>query len=145
MKSIECFVPAARSVRGRLMAAMSAMSVVAVVLGAAMLSACGGGGYGGGGGGGMGGGGLTPPAIASVTVMPSQMVMANTMVTFTVNATGYAPLSYQWMFNSSKIAGATMVTYTIASASAANSGTYAVTVTNLYGTKTSSPIMLTVM
>ena len=140
MKSIECFVPAARSAHGRLIA------VVAVVLGAAMLSACGGGGYGGGSSAGsMAGGALTMPAITSATVMPSQMVMPNTMVTFTVKATGYAPLSYQWMFNSSNIAGATMVTYTIASASAANSGTYAVTVTNLYGTKTSSPIMLTVM
>ena len=119
---------------------------LAVALCALLLAACGGG-YGGSssGSGGMGGGyGGTAPMITSFTVAPSQMVTANTMVTFTVMATGTAPLHYQWMFNSNNV-GTDMNTYVIASAQAANSGTYAVTVSNASGMKTSSPMMLTVM
>jgi len=141
MKSIGCFGAAARLGGGR---------ITAVVLSAAMLSACGGGGYGGGGGGGgmgpgYGGMGATAPSIASASAMPSQMVTAGTKVTFAVSASGTMPLHYQWMFNGGNIAGATMATYAIASASTANSGSYAVTVSNAYGMKTSSPITLTVM
>lgn len=121
-----------------------------VALCASLIAACGGG-YGGGssamGGGGYGMGGTTPPTITSVTVTPSQMVTAGTMVTFTVTATGTATLMYQWSFNgtTNPITGATMATYVIPSAKTTNSGSYAVVVTNNYGSKTSSPITLTVM
>ena len=99
-----------------------------------------GGGYGGGSG--MGSGSTAAPTIT--TQPASQSVSAGSAVTFSVMATGTA-LSYQWMFNSANISGATMASYSIASVTAANAGTYAVQVSNSYGKVTSSPAMLTVM
>jgi hypothetical protein len=51
-------------------------------------------------------------------------------VTFTVTATGTAPLSYQWSQNGAAISGATSSSYTISNAQAASAGTYTVTVSN---------------
>ena len=75
----------------------------------------------------------------SITNQPqSQTVNAGTTVTFTVGAGGVAPFSYKWMFNSNAINGATNSSYSITNVQAANVGTYAVTVTNAYGSITSS-------
>jgi len=79
----------------------------------------------------------TPPSAQSVT--------AGDPVTFTVVATGTAPLSYQWYLNNSAIAGATADYYSIASVQSANAGNYTVTVSN--GTlpnATSTAVALTV-
>ena len=46
-----------------------------------------------------------PPVI--LTNPASQTVQPGAVVTFTVNANGNQPLSYQWIFNSSNITGAT--------------------------------------
>ena len=59
-------------------------------------------------------------------------------VTFSVTATGTAPLTYQWRFNSSPIAGATAAAYTRSNAQPADIGSYSVVVTNSAGTATSS-------
>jgi hypothetical protein len=64
---------------------------------------------------------------------------------FSVVATGTAPLSYQWTLNSANISGATDSTYSIASAQATDAGTYAVTVNNVAGSATSANATLTVI
>ncbi len=84
----------------------------------------------------------TPPAI---TKQPGSLtVTAGQSATFAVTATGTAPLSYQWRFNGTNIAGATNNTYTVANAQSANVGSYTVGVSNSNGTVTSSPATLNI-
>lgn len=64
--------------------------------------------------------------------------------TLSVSAVGEPPLTYQWLRNGAPIAGATAPTYVVNSASAADAGTYAVTVTNSFGSTTSDPASVTV-
>jgi ferredoxin len=90
--------------------------------------------------------GGNPGAVAPViTQQPaSQTVTAGSGVTFTVTATGTAPLSYQWAKNGNYIAGATGATYTLSSVTAANAGAYSVAVGNSVGSVTSATATLTV-
>jgi hypothetical protein len=120
---------------------------VALALCLSVIAGCGGGYGGGGSGGGMGGGYGGMTTMPTITAQPaSQTVMAPATATFSVTAGGTAPLSYQWMRNSSNISGATMASYTTPPTTTMNSGeSFAVVVTNAYGTKTSSPAVLTVM
>ncbi|OLC92785.1 MAG: hypothetical protein AUH86_18395 [Acidobacteria bacterium 13_1_40CM_4_58_4] len=70
---------------------------------------------------------------------------AGQTATFTVVATGTAPLSYQWQKNGGNIAGATAASYTTPATTTADSGsTFRVMVTNTAGTATSSAATLTV-
>ncbi len=85
---------------------------------------------------------VSPPAIVSQP--ESKTVNAGAAVTFSVVATGDAPLSYQWRKDNNAIAGATGSTYTIPALTAADSGTYSVVVSNSAGTVTSSGATLTV-
>ena len=87
-------------------------------------------------------GGATAPTIT--TQPASQTVTVGSSVTFSVVASGTAPLSYQWKFNGANISGATSTSYTIASAQTNNAGSYTVTVTNVAGSVTSSAAILTV-
>lgn len=81
----------------------------------------------------------------AITTQPtSRILTVGESVTFTVAATGTAPLTYQWRFNNTNIAGATNVTYTIASAQSANDGLYSVQVTNAVGSVISNAATLTV-
>lgn len=83
-----------------------------------------------------------PPTI---TTQPTNVfTIAGSNITFTVVAGGTDPLSYQWSFNSSAILGATNTSLTISNAQNINEGLYAVTVTNLYGSVTSSNAVLVV-
>ena len=86
------------------------------------------------------------PVAPSITTQPaSQTVTAGKTATFSVVATGTAPLSYQWKKNGSAISGATNASYTTpATASTDNSSTFAVVVTNVAGSITSSSATLTV-
>jgi beta-galactosidase len=85
----------------------------------------------------------TAPAI--VTQPASQTVTVGQTATFTVVASGTAPLTYQWSSNGAAISGATAASYTTAAATAAASGTgYAVTIKNAAGSITSSTAVLTV-
>jgi glucose/arabinose dehydrogenase len=88
-------------------------------------------------------GGGTPPII---TGHPSnQTVTQGQPATFTVTATGTAPLNYQWQRNQSNISGATSSSYTIASASPADNGAkFRCLVTNTFGSATSNEATLTV-
>lgn len=84
----------------------------------------------------------TPPAIVSQP--QSQTIIAGETASFSVTATGTAPLRYQWRRNGANIAGATGSTYTFANAQPANAGQYTVVVSNNTGGATSAPATLTV-
>ncbi len=83
------------------------------------------------------------PAITSQPV--SQAVAQNSAATFSVTAVGTAPVSYQWLFNSNAIPGATTSTLTIASAQPANAGDYNVVVSNPASSVTSQIATLLVL
>ncbi|RYZ24269.1 MAG: PKD domain-containing protein [Chitinophagaceae bacterium] len=76
------------------------------------------------------------PATAIATQPLAQTTCPGSPVSFTVTATG-SGLSYQWRKDGNPITGATSATYTIASASAADAGTYSVVVTGDCGSATS--------
>ena len=85
---------------------------------------------------------VTKPTIT--TQPKSQTVTEGDSVTFSVTATGTAPLSYQWKKNGSNISGATSSSYKINSAKTSDAGSYTVTVSNSAGSVTSSTATLTV-
>ncbi|HEY4302665.1 MAG TPA: immunoglobulin domain-containing protein [Candidatus Didemnitutus sp.] len=89
---------------------------------------------------------VSVPNVAPVISTPpaSQAVTAGQSVTFSVAASGTPAPTYQWQFNGKNISGATNATYTIASAQAANAGTYAVVATNVVASVTSAAATLTV-
>ena len=82
----------------------------------------------------------------SITAQPANAtVSAGKSATFSVTATGTAPLSYQWMKNGASISGATSASYTTPGTSASDSGEkFSVTVTNSVSSATSNSATLTV-
>ena len=85
----------------------------------------------------------TPPTI---TMQPaSQTLTAGANVTFSVTATGTAPLAYQWQSNSVNLAGATASNLVLNAVTTNFSGaSYRVVITNSAGSVTSSVVTLTV-
>lgn len=84
------------------------------------------------------------PAILSQP--RDQSVAVGQSATFSVSASGATPLSYQWTKNGELIAGADGATHTTPPAALGDQGaTYAVTITNTYGSVTSEPATLTVI
>lgn len=67
-----------------------------------------------------------------------------TIATFTVQASGWAPLEYQWRKDGVDIPGAIDASYTIDPVLAGDAGVYDVVVTNACGTVTSDPATLTI-
>lgn len=115
---------------------------------AALLTAC---------GGGAAEDNSAPPASPPPVVVPSdsapsistaplsQSVLTPGSATFTVAATGTAPLSYQWKRNGTDIAGATAASYTTPATAVGDDGaSYTVVVSNAKGSATSSPATLSV-
>jgi len=84
----------------------------------------------------------TAPLIAIPPV--ARAVAAGAGATFTVNAAGRAPLTFQWRKDGAPIAGATAPAFTIASAQAGDAGFYSVSVGGPFGVTTSPPAALTV-
>lgn len=83
-------------------------------------------------------------AKPSITAEPiSQTVSRGRNVTLSVTATGDG-LRYQWYRNNQAMPGATAATYTIASASDSDAGTYYVTVSNSCGSVSSRQVTITV-
>ncbi len=80
---------------------------------------------------------IDPPVI---TVQPQDQIagQAGASVSFSVTASGTAPLSYQWSFNGGAISGATGSSFAIGSVQTANIGAYSVVVSNPAGSVTSS-------
>ena len=75
----------------------------------------------------------------------SRGVSVGQPATFTVAATGAAPLSYQWQRNGADISGATAATYTLSDAQLSDSGaTFRCVVSNANGSATSNAATLTV-
>ena len=88
---------------------------------------------------------LTPTAPTITTQPAAQSVTAGQTASFTVEASGTAPLTYQWQKNSTDISGATSATYTTpATAIGDNGAQYSVVVFNGAGTATSKQATLTV-
>jgi uncharacterized repeat protein (TIGR01451 family) len=86
---------------------------------------------------------LVPPAIT--TAPSNQTAVAGTSASFSVTATGTAPLGYQWTFNTTPLTGATANTLLLAAVQPAQAGSYAVVITNVAGSVTSSVASLTVL
>ena len=90
---------------------------------------------------------LTVTAVApSITSHPSnQTVTQGSTATFSVAASGSAPLSYQWQKNGSDISGATVATYTTPAAVLTDNGTtFRCMVSNAAGSVPSDAATLTV-
>lgn len=102
---------------------------------------------------------LTPIAVSSITLTSgssgatapvistqpqSQTVTAGASVTFSVAASGTAPLSYQWKKGTVEIVGATNSSYTISASVSGDAGSYFVSVSNGSGSVTSNAASLTV-
>jgi len=87
-----------------------------------------------------------PPATPSITTQPiSVAVTAGQTATFSISATGAAPLSYQWMKNGVNISGATASSYTTPATTAGDNGEkFAVVVSNSVSSATSASATLTV-
>jgi len=84
-------------------------------------------------------------ALAITTQPASETVAPGATATFTVAATGAAPLAYQWYQGEAALAGATAASYTTPAATPADNGArYAVTVSNASGRITSASATLTV-
>ena len=87
---------------------------------------------------------FTPPTITLQPQPPVQSVNVGQSASFTVTAAGTAPLSYQWRFNGTPIAGATEIGYTRNNVQTSDAGSYSVVVTNIAGSVTSSDAILAV-
>jgi len=91
------------------------------------------------------------PQVAITSQPADAIASTNDPVTFTVNATGSAPLSYQWFYYGNNTNGAptgltdaTNASYSIGSAQGADSGYYAVVVSNNFGSVISRFALLVV-
>jgi hypothetical protein len=87
-----------------------------------------------------------PATAPSITAQPaSKTVIAGQTATFSVAATGTAPMTYQWNKGGAAISGAISISYTTPAATIADSGAqFTVTVTNSAGKTTSAAATLTV-
>jgi hypothetical protein len=89
-----------------------------------------------------------PPTVTapSITTQPqNQTVAVGSTATFTVAATGTAPLTYQWQKNGTNISAATSSSYTTPAAVAGDdAGLFQVIIMNSAGSVTSSQAKLTV-
>jgi len=91
-------------------------------------------------------GGNTQSVPLSLMVQPASVtVTAGQLATFSVLASGTAPISYQWRKNTANISGATAASYTTPATTTADSGSkFDVVVMNNSGSITSSQATLTV-
>jgi hypothetical protein len=89
----------------------------------------------------------TSTAPPSITTQPSsKTITAGHSATFSVTASGTAPLSYQWRKNGTAISGATYSSYTTPTETTLASGSeFSVVVHNSAGTVTSNNATLTVL
>jgi len=85
---------------------------------------------------------FVPPSITEEPYLSTDS--AGSPVSFTVGASGTAPLSYQWLLGGVPIAGATSPTIAMLAVQPANAGIYSVVATNPAGSSTSTGALLTV-
>lgn len=93
-----------------------------------------------------GGGGGGNPTAPSITSQPqNQQALIGQSALFSVAATGSAPLSYQWYFNTNTpLAGGTNSTYVVSNVTSNDAGSYRVVVSNGAGSATSSNALLAI-
>ncbi len=84
-----------------------------------------------------------PPAI--LTHPLSQTVPVGSNATFVVAANGTGESGYQWLRNGTALPGASAASLSFTATNRAMGGSYAVVVTNAYGSTTSSPALLRVL
>jgi hypothetical protein len=89
---------------------------------------------------------ITAASVApTITAQPQSVsVTAGANASFSVTATGTAPLSYQWKKDAVNLSGATAATFSITGVQAADAGSYTVSVSNAAGSVTSLAATLTV-
>ena len=81
----------------------------------------------------------------SIATQPASIsVVSGQSATFTVSATGTAPLTYQWLKNGVVIPNATSASLTLNTVSSTDAASYTVVLTNVVGSVTSSKATLTV-
>ncbi len=84
--------------------------------------------------------------VPFITSQPQgQTAIVGSTMTFMVTAAGAPPLSYQWQFNSTNIAGATASSLTLTNVQPGQAGSYLVVVSNALGVVTSSNAVLKVI
>jgi hypothetical protein len=86
--------------------------------------------------------GTTPPSL--ITQPQNLSADVGSSATFSVAAAGSIPLSFQWQFAGTPILAATDSALTLNPVSLSNAGSYSVVITNVTGSITSSPAILTV-
>ena len=86
---------------------------------------------------------LVPPTIASQPQSASNVL--DTTATFSVTASGTAPLAYQWRFYGTNLSGQISTTLSRANVRTNDAGPYTVVVTNMAGSLTSQVATLTVL
>ena len=91
-------------------------------------------------------------AVATITSQPASSVNAEgTVATFSVAVGGVTSSSYQWLENGVPLtdrnhaSGSTTATLTLSNVQPADAGSYLVAITNVAGSTTSSPAVLTVV
>jgi hypothetical protein len=85
------------------------------------------------------------PISPTITLQPTSVTIGTGQdATFSFEATGSLPLSYQWYKNSGAISGATSTTLTIVSASFSDVASYFASVNNAGGTVTTNNVTLNV-
>lgn len=88
---------------------------------------------------------LASAVAPTITGQPSAATITEGQpASFTVTATGTAPLSYQWYKGATPVSGATQATLAFAAAQASDAGIYKVAVSNSVGSVESSSATLTV-
>lgn len=90
---------------------------------------------------------VLPPAPPAIVTPPASFaVIAGNNATLSVIASGYAPLRYQWFFNTNTpLANETNTSLTLPAAQTNHTGAYTVVITNSVGAITSAPANLTVI
>lgn len=89
--------------------------------------------------------GQTVTGAPAIVAQPTAQTSAvGGSASFTVSATGDAPLSYQWAKDTVDLSGATDATLTLSNIQATDAGSYTVTVSNAVGSVTSSEAALVI-
>lgn len=87
----------------------------------------------------------TAGTAPTITSQPANVtVAAGQSATFSVTASGTAPLRYQWQRNGANVSGATSASYTLTTAAADNGASFRAVVSNDFGSATSNAATLTV-
>ena len=84
------------------------------------------------------------PILLSLLPALAQTVVAGSNAVLTIASAGEGPLSYQWYFKATPLAGATNATLTLSNAQPAQAGNYFIIVSNSFGSVTSQVATLTV-